>query len=137
MRVRFDYRGEKTNRFIFGGKSPDRLAEDAREHRAALLRNIPIQGITIEDINMDVDVYVVYEEETGREVAYAPLELTIRADMLEDVVRFISCQEFRKIEILEPDQLHLTSNEIERILYKMSQELNEFGELLVRKLGNR
>ena len=41
LSVRFDYRGEKTGKFLFGGKNTDKLAEETREKKAALLRNVP------------------------------------------------------------------------------------------------
>jgi len=136
LRIRFDYKGEKSGR-LFGGKSPDKLAEETREQKAALLRNVPMKGIFIEDIDMGTEVYVVYDEETGKEAAYAPLELTVVADTIEDVVRFVMCQEFRKVEMLEPKQLILSNKDIERILYKMNEELNNFSEALEKRLNNR
>ncbi|HBT20499.1 MAG TPA: hypothetical protein DEA47_03920 [Peptococcaceae bacterium] len=137
LRVRFDYKAERTGRLLFGGKSPDRLAEEIREQKAALLRNVPIKGINIEDIDMGIEIYKVYDEETGREAAYAPLELIISADTIEDVVRFVMCQEFRKVEILEPKQLVLNKKDIERILYKMNEELHHFSEVLEKKINSR
>jgi len=137
LRIRFDYKAERAARLLFGGKSPDKLAEEIREQKAALLRNVPIKGIVIEDIDMGIEVYKVYDEETGREAAYAPLELVVTADTIEDVVRFVMCQEFRKIEMLEPKQLVLNKKDIERILYKMNEELHHFSEVLEKKLNSR
>ena len=137
LRIRFDYKAERVAKLLFGGKSPDKLAEEIREQKAALLRNVPIKGIVIEDIDTGIEVYKVYDENTGREVAYAPLELVITADTIEDVVHFVMCQEFRKIEMLEPKQLVLNKKDIERILYKMNEELHHFSEVLERKLNSR
>ena len=62
------------------------MAEEVREQRATLLRNIPIQGVRIEDINTNGEVYVLTDETSGDEVAYAPVEFVLEADTIEDVI---------------------------------------------------
>ena len=136
VRVRFDYRGEKAGK-LFGGKNIEKAAEEIREQKAALLRNVPIKGIHINEIEMGTEVYTVYDESTGKESAYAPLEMTLTADSIEDVIRFIMREEFRKIEIIEPPQILFTNKDIERILFKMNEEFNNVLEALEKKLNSR
>lgn len=136
LRIRFDYRGEKAGR-LFGGKSPDKIAEETREQKAALMRNVPKKGIYIEDIDMGTEVYTIYDEDTGKETAFAPLELTVTADTIEDIIRFIMCQEFRKIEFIEPEEIVFSNKDLERILYKMNEELNNFSAYLEKRMTER
>jgi len=91
VKVRLDFKGTgKPGRFLFGGKTTDKAAEEAREQQVSLLRNVPIQGIHIEDIDVGSDVYTVVDEINHPEVSYAPLVLTLNADSLESVIQFIT-----------------------------------------------
>ena len=69
----------------------------------------------------------------GEKIAYAPVELTVTADSLEDLFAFVLREEFRKIKILEPEELTLSNFEMERTIFKMGQEyrngLNQEGYL--------
>ncbi|HHV72385.1 MAG TPA: hypothetical protein GXX38_07245 [Clostridia bacterium] len=135
LRIRFDYKTtRKQNRFFLNNKGIDRIAEEIREQQSALLRNVPIQGIKIEDIDLTSDIYIVTDEFTGTEVAYAPIQLLISADSLEDVIKFVMREELRKIELLEPDSIVLNKNEIERILFRMSEEVRNIVSLALRRL---
>lgn len=136
--VRFDYRGiSKPKGFFFGSKNIDEAAEETREHKAALLRNVPVQGIHIEDIDLSNEVYTVFDENIGGPVAYAPIYVTIRAEFIEDVVRFIMCEEFRKVELIEPEQILLSKYDIERLLFKMNEELRLLQVYLERRANQR
>ena len=64
-----------------------------------------------------------YESVDETEIAYAPLELLISLDSLEDSLQFISRNEFKRLQVIKPDQVSLTSRELERILYKFSETL--------------
>ena len=89
VRIRVDFRGESKNgRFFFGGKSKELMAETMREQQVALLRNVPLQGIMIEDVDLSLDVYTVTEETSRRnqEVAYAPIVLTLRIENIDDLL---------------------------------------------------
>ena len=121
FRVRFDYKGKpRPARFFFGGKRTENVAQELRDQQVALWKNVPLQGINIE--NMDLgEVYSVYDEEMDEEIAFAPLELIVSADSLEDLLRFVFREEFRRIEILEPGNLILSGKEIERLLFKMNE----------------
>jgi hypothetical protein len=121
FRVRFDYKGKpRPARFFFGGKRTENVAQELRDQQVALWKNVPLQGINIE--NMDLgEVYSVYDEEMDEEIAFAPLELIVSCDSLEDLLRFVFREEFRRIEILEPGNLLLSGKEIERLLFKMNE----------------
>ncbi|ADL07913.1 hypothetical protein [Thermosediminibacter oceani] len=135
FRVRMDFKGEyKPGKFLFGGKPIEQVAQNVREEQVSLLRNIPIQGISFEDCDVSSEPYVVYDDVLGEKVAYAPAFLTINADSIEDMIRFVMREEFRKIEVLEPTQMIITNKDLEKILFKMGEELRSQLLLLARKL---
>ena len=135
FKVRFDYRGEyKPGKFLFGGKPVEQVAQETREEQLALLKNIPVQGISFIDCDISQEPYVVYDEALGEKVAYAPCEITMHADSIEDIIRFVMREEFRKLEILEPPQMFITNKDLERILFRMSEELKNQLMLLSRKI---
>lgn len=137
LRVRLDYRGEARGRFLLGGRNSQQAAEETREHKVNLLRNLPMQGIEIEQVDMQQDTYTLYDEARGAEVAYAPVILTLRADGLEDVLRFLFWEEFRKVEILEPEELVFGKQQLERLLFKIGEAAQETRMALERKLAGR
>ncbi|ABO49678.1 conserved hypothetical protein [Desulforamulus reducens MI-1] len=138
VRVRLDFKGiGKPGRFLFGGKPGDKAAEDLREQQVAVFRNVPIQGIQVEEIDMSSEVYVVQDEVTNSEAAYAPVILELRAETLEDVIRFIARDDFRKIEIIEPVNLALTKYDVERLLFRVAEEMRVYRSLLERKFNHR
>ena len=134
VKVRLDFRARGRDRsFLFKGKHTERAAEDARERQTSLFRNIPVQGAEIIDIDAGTEVYIVYDEAAHTEVAYAPLILTIKADNVESLLKFIARDEFRKIEVLDPASLTLSHTEIERILFRFFEETQELRAMLERK----
>lgn len=134
LKVRFDYKGvAKQRKSLFGKPNTTQMAEKTREQKAALLRSVPVQGITIEDIDMSADVYLVYDD-FGGEVAYAPVIVTFVADSLEDAVHFIMKEEFRKIEVLEPESVSLSRIDMERLLFRVNEELKMYKAYLEKKL---
>ncbi|HHY26834.1 MAG TPA: hypothetical protein GX523_08850 [Desulfitobacterium dehalogenans] len=127
-RIRLDFRGEgKGGRFIFGGRSNEEAAEQAREQEVALLRNVPLQGLFLEDIDVSLDVYTVNESDgrRKREVAYAPIILTLRLENLDDLLPFVVKPEFRKIEFLSPENLQIHRLDVERLFFRVSQHIQE------------
>lgn len=133
-KVRLDFKGAgKPGRFLFGGKPTDKAAEEAREQQVAILRNVPLQGIHIMDIDVSQEIYMVYDDMTNSETAFAPLILTVKADSLDGLVRFITRDEFRKIEILDPASVTLSHSDIERILFRVYEEMKEYKIRLDRK----
>ncbi len=137
MRVRFDYRGVGKQGKIFSrAREGEEIAEEIREQKAILLRNIPVQGVQIEDINTNGEVYLVGDDETGREIAYAPVEFTIEADTIEDLIPFLLRDEFRKVDILSPEEMLLDKQQIERIIYKINEELRNYQLYLKKRYEN-
>lgn len=138
VRIRFDYRGEsRSGRFFFGGKSQEQMAETIREQQVALLRNVPLQGIVIEDIDLSLDVYLVTEGEVRhtREVAYAPIMLTLRLENMDDLLPLLLKPEFRKIEFLSPENISLHRLDLERILFRLSQAFQQELKIIEQKYG--
>lgn len=124
VRIRLDYRGEsKSGRFFFGSKSKEQMAEIIREQQVAVLRNVPLQGIQIEDVDLSLEVYVVSEGDGRRqtEVAYAPIILTLRVENLDDLLPLLIKAEFRKIEFLSPENITFHRLDMERLLFRLSQ----------------
>ncbi|MEA1960052.1 MAG: hypothetical protein U9N81_01960 [Bacillota bacterium] len=136
IKLRLDYIGTGKPSKIFGGKSAEQLAEENRQHKVSLMRNVPIQGIRIDEIDMSQEIYFVLDEITGKSIAYAPVLITFYADGIEDAIKFSMKEEFRTVEVLEPEKMEFTRYEIERLLFKVSEELGEYKEYLVRKMNN-
>lgn len=136
VRLRFDYRGEK-NGGLFNRKPSDKVAEELREQVASLLRNVPRRGIYIEEIDTTLEIYSIIDEETGNETAFAPLEMVAYADTIEDIIGFIMRPEFRTIEVLHPEDVSLSNKSLERLLYKVSEELGKFTQAMEKKLNSR
>lgn len=138
VKIRLDYKGlHKPGKFFFGGKNTEEVAEEVRDQQVGMLRNVPLQGINIEEVDMSGDVYTVFDEIFNAQVAYAPVVLTVSADSLEDIIRFIAREEFRKIEIIEPEAMTLSKIDLERILFRVSEELRGYRFLLERKYSTR
>ncbi len=133
-KVRLDYKGQgRPGRFLFGGKPVDRVAEEVREQQVALLRNIPIQGIHVENIETSIDVYTVWDDVNEVNVAYAPVILTLTADNIEDLLRFIVREGFCTIEIIEPGNIVLSRYDLERFLFKVGEEIKSYVAHIERK----
>lgn len=133
-KIRLDFKGvSRRGRFLLGTKPTDKVAEEIREQHVALLRNVPVQGIRIEDVDMGGQIYTVFDESINAEVAYAPVELTIVSDTLESVIRFISREEFRRIEIIAPSGLTLSKVEIERMMFRIHEEIDHVRDWVERK----
>ena len=133
IKVRFDYRGTaRPGRFFFGGKNTEEVAEELREQRMSYWQNVPIQGLHVEDIKV-FDVYTIIEEydDGEEEVSYAPIEVVLSADSLEDCIYLVSREEFRKMEILHPEEITLSAKDLEKLFVKYGEAfrklLLEFG----------
>lgn len=123
--MRFDYRGNpRPARFFFGAKGSKEVAEEVRQQQAGMWRNVPLQGIYIENVEF-LDLYSVYDEEEEENICYAPLELTVTAYSLDDCLRFVNRTEFRRLEILEPSLMRLSSREMERFLHKVNETIRQ------------
>ena len=136
IKLRFDYPGRGKSGKVFGKKSIEQIAEETRQQKVALLRNVPSQGIRIEDIDMSSEVYTVFDEVNRKEVAYAPVFITISADHLEDALKFSMKEGFCTVTVLEPEDVNLSKAEVERILYKANEELQDYKEYLLKRINN-
>ncbi|MGE5380441.1 MAG: hypothetical protein ACM3NT_05175 [Methylocystaceae bacterium] len=137
LKVRFDYRGTaKRGRVLKTGLSEIQAAEAVREQKANYLRNVPIQGIHIEDIDMSLEVYNVFDDLANEKAGFAPLTIVVTADSIEDALRFVMKEEFRKVEVLEPAEFHLSKLDIERLLFSVNDEIKSYRMYLQRKMDN-
>ncbi|MBS4030745.1 MAG: hypothetical protein KGZ63_04905 [Clostridiales bacterium] len=119
-KVRFDYRGKaRPSRFFFGGKSTEEAAGELRQQQAALWRNVPLQGVQIDHIELG-EIYFVYDEEVDDEVAFAPMELDVVADSLDKLVRFAVREEFRRILIVEPERITMSKQQMEHLFFQVN-----------------
>lgn len=133
-KIRLDFKGvQKPGRLFWGGQNAEKIAEELREKQVAVFRNIPIQGVTIEEVDMSMEIYTVYDDVEHSDTAFAPVILSVSASSPEDLIRFIIRDDFRKIEILEPSEVHFLQNELERLFFKMSEEIKFNREMLKRK----
>lgn len=138
VRIRLDFKGtNKPGRLLFGGKTVEKAAEEVREQQVALFRNVPMQGLHIEDIDMSNEIYTVIDEVTNVEVAYAPVVLTITADALDDVARFITRDDIRRVEVLEPGSITLNRYDLERLMFRIYEEMRSYRLQLERKYNSR
>ncbi|MGI6493040.1 MAG: hypothetical protein ACOX0T_11745 [Pelotomaculum sp.] len=136
FKVRLDFKSNgKPGRLLFGGKTSEKTAEELREQQMAIFRNVPIQGIQIMDIDISTDIYTMYDELENTDAAYAPMVLTVKADNLECIVRFITREDFRKIDILDPASITLSHYELERLLFKVHEEMREYRFRLEKKFN--
>lgn len=136
FKVRLDFKSNsKPGRLLFGGKPSEKTAEELREQQVAIFRNVPMQGIQIMDIDVSIDIYTMYDELENTDAAYAPMVLTVKADNLECMVRFITREDFRKIEILDPASITLSHYELERLLFKVHEEMREYRLRLEKKFN--
>ena len=136
VRIRMDFKSQVKNK-LFASKNLIKAAEDTREQQVALLRNVPFQGVKVEDIDLAMEIYVVCDESTGEDIAYAPIFLTLEADSFEDVVRFIMRDEFKKVEILEPQDFFINKQDAERLLFKINTELISYRNDLDKRYNLR
>lgn len=138
VKIRLDFKGTgKQSKFFFGGKSIEKLAEETRDHNVSMFRNIPIQGIKIIDIDMGTDVYTVYDDINNTESAFAPVILDVSADSVEDLLKLIARDDFRKIEVTSPATINLNKFDVERLIFKVSEEFKGYRQYLERKYNLR
>ncbi|MFA7467958.1 MAG: hypothetical protein WCY82_06805 [Desulfotomaculaceae bacterium] len=138
VKIRLDFKGQaRPGRFLFGGKPVDKVAEEIREQQVALFRNVPVQGVHIEDIEMSADVYTVWDELNNSEAAFAPVLLTVTAENMVDLLSFVAREEFRKIEVIEPVHQYLTKYDMERLMFKMHEEFRNYSNRMERKYSSR
>jgi len=136
FKVRFDYIAEAKSGKFFGSKNTGEQAEEVRQHKVALIRNIPVQGISVDDIDMSQEIYTIIDEFTGKAAYYAPVLIFFTADSLEDTVKFAMKEEFRTIEMIEPEEINLSQMETVKLIQKACEELMNFKQLMERRMNN-
>lgn len=125
-KIRLDFKaGDGSRKFFWQRHNLQEVAKTLRSRQVSLLRNLPFQGLNVEEMDVDREVYVIADGENHKETAYAPLELTIEADSIEDLMQFTLREEFRKIKILEPNQISLSNGDVERLLFKVNEEYRD------------
>jgi hypothetical protein len=135
-KIRFDYPGRAKSGKLFGNKNIEQLADDNRQQKVAKMRNVPMQGIRIDDIDMSQDIYTLVDDITGTRVAYAPVVITLVADRIDELVQFAVMEDFRTIEIIEPGELLLAKDEIEKLIFRVSKESSGYRDHLQRQMDN-
>jgi hypothetical protein len=136
FKIRLDYMSSKPSKGFFSGKNAEDLAEDLRQNKVSSLRNVPIQGVIVEEIDMSQDVYVLHDDVTSRKQAFAPVTILLSADSVEDILPLVMLDEFRTVQVLEPKEWNLTHLHIEKILFKINEELMEYRKIIERKFDN-
>lgn len=135
-RLRFDFKGlSRPAKIFFGFKKAEEVAAENREKQMVALRNVPIQGIAIEQLDGEGEIYTIVDPATGEDVAFAPVELLVHADSIEDLIRFALREEFRKIDILEPKEMFLSHYDAEKMLYQVGEEMRFSRYLAARSEG--
>jgi hypothetical protein len=124
VKIRFDYKAEPgvSRKFFWQRHDLRQEAKEIRAKNVSLLQNLPFQGLMVEALNQDHEVYIVPDQENHQEVAYAPLEMIVEADSIADLMPLTLREEFRKIKILEPVELSLSNTDMERFLFRVNEE---------------
>ena len=129
-KIRFDYKAEAEGRKFFWQKHDlMKVAKEIRERQEKLLRNLPYQGLTFEVLDPEHEVYLIPEDEKNMETAYAPLEILVEAESIEDLMPLTFKEEFRKIKVLEPNGLVLSNADVERFLFRVNEKYRSEVEL--------
>ena len=136
VKIRLDYMSFKSNKGFFSRKNIEDAAEELRQNKVASLRNVPMQGVTIEDIEMNLEVFTLVDEVTGRIKAFAPVNIVLVADSLEDIIPLVMLDEFRTVQVLAPEEINFTHLHIEKLLFAINGELSGYRSRIERKLEN-
>ncbi len=123
-KIRFDFQVSNGENRRFFWQRPDlvKMAQEKRTRQVSLLKNLPFQGLNVVDLNSDQEVYLTPEDDNHMETAYAPVELLVEADSIQDLMQLTFKEEFRKIKVIEPQEVFLSHSEIEKFLFKANEE---------------
>lgn len=125
-KIRLDFKAEVGGRkFFWKRDNLQEIAKTLRSRQVSLLRNFPFQGLNVEDLNVDQEVYLAPDGASCKETAYAPVELVVEADSIEDLMKLTLREEFRKIKVLEPNQISLSNGDVERLLFRVNEEYRD------------
>jgi hypothetical protein len=121
-KIRFDFKADTgKRRFFWQRRDLSQAAREIREQKVSLLKSLPFQGLNMAEFDLEHEVYLVQDDES-KAVAYAPVEMLVEADSIEDLMQLTLRTEFRKIKVLEPEKLLLSTSEMERFLFKVNFE---------------
>jgi hypothetical protein len=121
-KIRFDFKADVGKRkFFWQRRDLGQAARAVRAQKVSLLKSLPFQGLSVAAFDLEHEVYLAPDEEAGM-VAYAPAEIVVEADSIADLMPLALRSEFRKIKLLEPEQLLLSPNEMERFLFTVNTE---------------
>jgi hypothetical protein len=121
-KIRFDFKAETgKRRFFWQRRDLNQAAREIRAQKVSLLKSLPFQGLSMAEFDLGHEVYLVQNDE-AKAIAYAPVEMLVEADSIEDLMQLTLRTEFRKIKVLEPEKLLLSTNEMERFLFKVNEE---------------
>ena len=121
-KIRFDFKADTgKRRFFWQRRDLSQAAREIREQKVSLLKSLPFQGLNMAEFDLEHEVYLVQDDES-KAVAYAPVEMLVEADSIEDLMQLTLRTEFRKIKVLEPEKLLLFTSEMERFLFKVNFE---------------
>jgi hypothetical protein len=137
IRVRFDYEGKSRRKKLINVNNSLEKAEELRQQKAAFMRNIPIQGLEIIEIDMSQEAYTIRDEIEGQNISYAPMLVTVIADSIDAIIKFPMDEAFRTIEIIEPELLSVSRMELERAFCQVNFELLNYKQQLERKRDYR
>ncbi len=125
-RIRFDFKAEpKGRRFFWQRCDLQETAKSLRAKKVSLLKSLPFQGVNVTDLDTHQEIYLIPNDANDQEVAYAPVELTVEAESLEDLMQLTLREEFRKIKVMEPAELRLSTADVERLLFRVTEEYRE------------
>lgn len=136
FRVRFDYKTPRTFRLFELGRNAKQAATANRRKKVGLLHKIPVKGIEILDVNTDLSVYYG-EDKFGRKVIFAPVEVLMTADSLEEAIPFFMLKDFYNVELMRPDEVTLSSWDFEGLIEKMNSEMKAYKATLEIRYGRR
>lgn len=122
-KIRFDFKAEpaSSRRFFWQQTDIRQQAKEIRAKNVSLLQNLPFQGLMVEKLDQELEVYVIPDDQ-DQEIAYAPVEMVVEADSISDLMPLTLREEFRKIKVLEPGACTLSSTDVERFLFRVSEE---------------
>ncbi|MDA8337467.1 MAG: hypothetical protein M0Z41_21185 [Peptococcaceae bacterium] len=136
VRLRLDIK-ENKRKTRLSRSSVEKRVGYRRDEQVISLQYNAFQGVEIEDIDSSGDVYLVDDQQTKTETAYAPLTIVMKITSLHDALPFIIRDDFRKIEVLEPADYWVNGREIETLFFRMSEEFVKHRQYMEDQLKKK
>lgn len=131
--LRYDFKGQSRPPKLFKrGKSAEEVAEETRDRQVEMLQNVPWPGVKVEDVKANFPAYTLQEEE--EDTAFAPAEITITAQSLEEALPLLLREELRLCELTAPEEITLSAAELSRLFVRIREELKKAVDKAVRRL---